>query len=209
MQTLILLAELKEAETDQPAEPGNAGKTVKDSTAKSEKDAADETDVGNEKPATKKDSYDDQSPPDTEGDDDFDMDSEDSGDDDSSSSEPAADPSEAVTEKLRRERLYDAILEVQDQAEKLRDSAAVLIERIDDGENRTMAVRANAIMRTTVHQCEVLRKYFADLGYEKVRELYATARERVSAVTEIIKHVIDGDDDFSGNPTPEKNAKKQ
>ena len=208
MKTLILLAELKEAETDQPAEPGNAGKTVKDSTAKSEKDAANESDTDNKKPA------DTGTPPDNDGEDDFDLD-DDEGEggestdtDDSSGSETNKDSSDTVTEKLRRERLYDAIIEVQDQAEKLRDSSAILIERIDDGENKSMTVRANAIMRTTVHQCEVLRKYFADLGYEKVRELYATARERVSAVTEIIKHVIDGDDDFSGNPTPEKNAKK-
>ena len=80
----------------------------------------------------------------------------------------------------------------------------IIIDRIQDETARKFAIRAKELIDETNQQCSVLRTRFADLGYERVRDLYATARERVSAVAEIIKHVIDGDDDFrkpdSGNP---------
>ena len=112
--------------------------------------------------------------------------------------------SDPVQEQLRRERLYDAIAEAQHQCEQLSASASIIIDRIQDETARKFAIRAKELIDETNQQCSVLRTRFADLGYERVRDLYATARERVSAVAEIIKHVIDGDDDFrkpdSGNP---------
>ena len=134
-------------------------------------------------------------------DDEDDLGGGDAGDNSLDAGETQSDP---VQEQLRRERLYDAIAEAQHQCEQLSASASIIIDRIQDETARKFAIRAKELIDETNQQCSVLRTRFADLGYERVRDLYATARERVSAVAEIIKHVIDGDDDFrkpdSGNP---------
>lgn len=134
-------------------------------------------------------------------DDEDDLGGGDAGDNSLDAGETQTDP---VQEQLRRERLYDAIAEAQHQCEQLSASASIIIDRIQDETARKFAIRAKELIDETNQQCSVLRTRFADLGYERVRDLYATARERVSAVAEIIKHVIDGDDDFrkpdSGNP---------
>ena len=134
-------------------------------------------------------------------DDEDDLGGGDAGDNSLDADETQTDP---VQEQLRRERLYDAIAEAQHQCEQLSASASIIIDRIQDETARKFAIRAKELIDETNQQCSVLRTRFADLGYERVRDLYATARERVSAVAEIIKHVIDGDDDFrkpdSGNP---------
>ena len=116
--------------------------------------------------------------------------------------------SDPVTEKLRRERLYDAIVDSQQQCEQLSASADVIIGRIQDDTARKFAIRAKQLVDETGEQCATIRTKFADLGYERARDLYATARERVSAVAEIIKHVIDGDDDFrkTDSGTPQRNG---
>lgn len=121
--------------------------------------------------------------------------------------------SDPIADRLRRERLYDSIADAQRQCTKLIDSAVFILDRCKDPTAMKFASRAKQILDETDEQCSIVRSKFADLGYERARDLYSTIRERVSAVAEIIKHVIDGDDDFrksdSGNPqrngsTPEQ-----
>lgn len=103
---------------------------------------------------------------------------------------------DVVAEELRREALYDAIVESRQQCEKLRQSTDTIIDRLSEKSGRDMAIRARKTLDTTIRQCETICDRFSDIGYERVRELYSTVRERVAALSEIIKHVIDGDDDF-------------
>ena len=138
---------------------------------------------------------------------------EDDEEDDDNLGDPSLDmnqdqSSDPVAEKLRRERLYDAIVDSQQQCEQLSASADVIIGRIQDDTARKFAIRAKQLVDETGEQCATIRTKFADLGYERARDLYATARERVSAVAEIIKHVIDGDDDFrkSDSGAPHRNG---
>jgi hypothetical protein len=139
--------------------------------------------------------------PDTEDDDDDGL-----GGGDTEQTDPVAD-------RLRREQLYDAIVDVQQQCEQLSASAEILVDRIEDKTAKVFAVRSKKLLDDTISQCDVIRSRFADLGYERVRDIYATVRERVSAVAEIIKHVIDGDDDFrktdSGNLRRNGSASEQ
>ena len=141
------------------------------------------------------------------------LDEEDDEEDDDNLGDPSLDmdqsqQSDPVAEKLKRERLYDAIAASQEQCEQLSASADVLIDRIQDDTARKFAVRAKKLVDDTAEQCATIRTKFADLGYKRARDLYATARERVSAVAEIIKHVIDGDDDFrkTDSGTPQRNG---
>ena len=138
---------------------------------------------------------------------------EDDEEDDDNLGDPSLDmnqdqSSDPVAEKLRRERLYDAIVDSQQQCEQLSASADVIIGRIQDDTARKFAIRAKQLVDETGEQCATIRTKFADLGYERARDLYATARERVSAVAEIIKHVIDGDDDFrkTDSGAPQRNG---
>ena len=109
---------------------------------------------------------------------------------------PPAKPVDPVGDEIRRGRLYDAVADVQKNCTDLIESAAFLTNRLEDATTRQTVERAKEILEEAVRQCTVLRTKFADLGYERVRTVYLTVRERVSAVAEIIKHVIDGDDDF-------------
>ena len=121
-----------------------------------------------------------------------------------------ADP---AAERLRREQLYDAIVDIQQQCEQLSGSAEILADRLEDKAAKMFAIRSKKLLDDTISQCDIIRSRFADLGYERVRDIYATVRERVSAVAEIIKHVIDGDDDFrktdSGNLRRNGSASEQ
>ena len=121
-----------------------------------------------------------------------------------------ADP---VAERLRREQLYDAVVDIQQQCEQLSGSAEILADRLEDKAAKMFAIRSKKLLDDTISQCDIIRSRFADLGYERVRDIYATVRERVSAVAEIIKHVIDGDDDFrktdSGNLRRNGSASEQ
>jgi hypothetical protein len=157
---------------------------------------------------------------DTETDDDAaaledDDDEDDDGADDAgdNSLDAGGSESDPIADRLRRERLYDSIADAQRQCTKLIDSAVFILDRCRDPVAMKFASRAKQILDETDEQCSIVRSKFADLGYERARDLYSTIRERVSAVAEIIKHVIDGDDDFrksdSGNPqrngsTPEQ-----
>jgi hypothetical protein len=133
--------------------------------------------------------------------------------DDDNIGDPSLDMSQGkqpdpVAEKIKRERLYDAIVDSQQQCEQLSASADVIIDRIQDDTARKFAIRAKQMVDDTAEQCAIIRTRFADLGYERTRDLYATMRERVSAVAEIIKHVIDGDDDFrkTDSGAPQRNG---
>jgi hypothetical protein len=157
---------------------------------------------------------------DTETDDDAaaledDDDEDDDGADDAgdNSLDAGGSESDLIADRLRRERLYDSIADAQRQCTKLITSAVFILDRCRDPVAMKFASRAKQILDETDEQCSIVRSKFADLGYERARDLYSTIRERVSAVAEIIKHVIDGDDDFrksdSGNPqrngsTPEQ-----
>ena len=113
-----------------------------------------------------------------------------------------------VAERIKRERLYDAIVDSQQQCEQLTASVDIVIDRIQDDTARKFAIQARKTLADAADQCAIIRTRFADLGYERTRDLYATIRERVSAVAEIIKHVIDGDDDFRkpDSGTPQRNG---
>jgi hypothetical protein len=141
-----------------------------------------------------------ETPPENEGDD-----LEDDEDDDGlGGDEGAGEQPDPVAEQLKRERLYDSVSDAQLQAKNLSDAATFIINRSQDPTALKFASRAKQLVDEVDEQCAIVMSKFADLGYERARDLYATIRERVSAVAEIIKHVIDGDDDFrksdSGNP---------
>jgi hypothetical protein len=123
------------------------------------------------------------------------------------------DESDPIADRLRRERLYDSIADAQRQCTKLITSTVFILDRCRDPVAMKFASRAKQILDETDEQCSIVRSKFADLGYERARDLYSTIRERVSAVAEIIKHVIDGDDDFqksdSGNPQRNGSTPKQ
>lgn len=117
---------------------------------------------------------------------------------------PPAESADPVGNEIRRGRLYDAVADVQKNCTDLIESAAFLTNRLEDAATRQTVERAKEILEEAVRQCTVLRTKFADLGYERVRTVYLTVRERVSAVAEIIKHVIDGDDDFRNSDSGAK-----
>lgn len=204
LQPLILMTEAPKKD-DATADPAAEDDTNKKGAA--EDPPADDAATGDEDSPADDDSSasgsgeDDATALEDEDDDEDGLDGSDSGDNGLDAGESQSDP---VQEQLRRERLYDAIAEAQHQCEQLSSSASIIIDRIQDETALKFAIRAKELIDETNQQCSVLRTRFADLGYERVRDLYATARERVSAVAEIIKHVIDGDDDFrkpdSGNP---------
>ena len=121
----------------------------------------------------------------------------------------AEDPVEA---SVRRERLYDALAEVELQAKDLADAADVYATRGRDESGRRFASRARDLAAECARQVGVARGVFPDLGYERARDVYASARERVGAVAELLKHLIDGDDDFRATPgtgTTEAQAEKE
>ena len=134
-----------------------------------------------------------------------DVSGEDTGDeesDDGSDIGGSEEDSNAFEETQRKERLYDAMVDIQTQCAKLLKSADFLMDRISDRTGKEMVLRAKKILTDTNDQCDTIRTRFSDIGYDRVLSLYATVRERVAAVAEIIKHVIDGDDDFR-KPPPE------
>lgn len=118
--------------------------------------------------------------------------------------DPPAEPADPVGDEIRRGRLYDAVSDIQKNCTDLIESATFLTNRLEDATTRQTVERAKEILEEAVRQCTVLRTKFADLGYERVRTVYLTVRERVSAVAEIIKHVIDGDDDFRNSDSGAK-----
>ena len=194
-RTLILLAEAPDpakadptkVKTDPPADPAKTAPKVK--ADPSADPAADDADGG--------------TPPDDDTSvDDADMGDDaggidDGGDDDDDPLDDGVAPTvDAIDEELRRGQLYDAVVEVHAQCKALSDTARTVSERVKDEAVSLYITRAKRLIDDTADQCDILRSRFADLGYDRVRDLYTTVRERVSAVAEIIKHVIDGDDDF-------------
>ena len=68
-------------------------------------------------------------------------------DDDDAGGGEESDP---VGEQLRRERLYDAIVDIQQQCEQLSSAADVLVDRIEDKTAKMFAVRAKQIVDDTI-----------------------------------------------------------
>ena len=114
-------------------------------------------------------------------------------------------------EQLRRERLYDTIVDTQSQARRVADSIGIVLGRASDDKMRALLARAKELIEEAERNCTSLQTQFANLGYDRIRDVYATVRERVSAVTELVKHVIDGDDDFrnSDSGTPKKERRPE
>ena len=122
--------------------------------------------------------------------------------------ETTGEETDPVAEQLRRERLYDSVSDAQLHAKELSSTAAFIINRSQDATALKFASRAKQLVDEVDEQCAIVMAKFSDLGYERARDLYATIRERVSAVAEIIKHVIDGDEDFrkSDSGDPQRNG---
>jgi hypothetical protein len=116
--------------------------------------------------------------------------------DDADASDAASDETDPVADRLKRTDLFDAITEIREQCKVLVSSAAFLADRTSDETARRLASKARSIAAEAERQCGILHANFSDFGYERVRAIYLTVRERVSAVAEVLKHVIDGDEDF-------------
>lgn len=192
---LILLAEAPESEDGGGTPPTDDSDTNEDDSAAG---TGDDDPAAREAPDV---------PPDTDTDPDVDDpdaeetddDTEEGGDDlggDDDQEEQQEEGPDEVTLQLQRERLYDAVVEVQELCESLKKSGETILERSNDDAAKKMISRALEIVDEADGQCDVIRAKFQDLGYERVRAIYSTVRERVAAVAEILKHVIDGDDDF-------------
>ena len=108
----------------------------------------------------------------------------------------AGPPADPVADRLRREQLLNEIESVRDQARSLERALAFLADRASEASARSMAAEARKIADEAARQCSVVLVNFSDLGHDRVLTVFRTVRERVSAVAEIVKHVIDGDDDF-------------
>jgi len=106
--------------------------------------------------------------------------------------EPTAGGEDPVQAAIRRERLYDALEEVQGQADLLVNSAGVLAGNQENPGIRAVALRARDLATECSRQVAIARSRFSDLGDERARDLYASARERVSAVADLLQHLIDG-----------------
>jgi hypothetical protein len=187
---------LTEAPSDKPIDLPD--KKNKQSNNKDNKDPLDKTNGSDDETTLDPppDSL-DNTPPDNENTDGSNDPSVDASDDLSdttvASNTEAIDP---VVDKLRRERLFDAILDIQVQGKTLANSLEILLERIKDETALKFITQSKNILDIAIKQCDTLQTRFSDIAYEKIREIYATIRERVSAVAEIIEHVIDKDEDF-------------
>jgi hypothetical protein len=116
----------------------------------------------------------------------------DEGDDGSDpSAEPGAAADDPVQAAVKRERLYDALEEVEDQANELAKCATDCAASAQEASMRNFASRARDLADECARQVAVTRERFADLGYDRARDVYTSARERVGAVAELLKHVID------------------
>jgi hypothetical protein len=190
-----------------PGDPPKDEKELKEPGGKAAVDPAAKPDAPKDpkaKPAAKPDA-DPADPPADDGSSDFNIDDDDNSDtselgsddpgDGSADGAPASAPDPA-SEKIKRERMYDSLVEIQAQCQALSTASEQLLDRIKDPVGQKYITRSKALIDEANEQCTTLRARFADLGYERVRDVYVTVRERVSAVAEIIKHVIDGDDDF-------------
>lgn len=189
---LILLAEAPESEDDADTPPTDDSTEEEDTP-----DAEDDDPAAREAPDNPPDTEADAevSDPDSEEEDDTDTGDDDLDGDETQEGTQEEGPDE-VTLQLQRERLYDAVVEVQELCESLKKSGTSIMERSNDDAAKKMISRAMEIVDEADGQCDVIRAKFQDLGYERVRAIYSTVRERVAAVAEILKHVIDGDDDF-------------
>ena len=187
LRPLILLAEApadKKPANDSTGEtPDDTGETPDDTAPPADADTG-ETSASAE-----------DAPPADDGEDDAPADDGDALDGSSDLEQPEAG-SDSVADRLKREQLLDEIDRITAQAGALSRSLAFVADRSSDPKSRAMAADAKAIVDEAGRQCSVILINFSDLGYDRVQTVFLTVRERVAAVAEIIKHVIDGDDDF-------------
>jgi hypothetical protein len=185
LRPLILLAEAPKGDAD-PAPPDDA--TPPDAEA-------DPAPKGGPAPADPPDDPPADVPPPTDDADPVGDDEE--GDPGAADGGPApAETPDAVADRLRREQLLEEIDRATAQAASLSRSLAFLADRANDPQARAMAVESKKIVDEAERQCSIILVNFSDLGYDRVQTAFRTVRERVAAVAEIVKHVIDGDDDF-------------
>ena len=188
-------APAKSAPTAKPAQPEKKTPTAPASGDAEETDAPDPGETDEKKaPSAEDDGAGDEAPPEPSPDE-MDDDEEDGGGD-LAGETSGSSPSDPVADRLRREQLLNEIESIRDQAKSLERSLAFLADRASEASARTMAATSRKIVEEAARQCSVILINFSDLGYDRVLTVFRTVRERVSAVAEIVKHVIDGDDDF-------------
>lgn len=102
----------------------------------------------------------------------------------------------AYQEALKSERLYDQIVSYRNNAKQLSDAVEILLTRIPEASSKDMLGQIKVILGTVQDQCDTLLTRFQDIGYTTVLGVSTSIRERVTTVAEILKHVIDGDENF-------------
>ena len=110
--------------------------------------------------------------------------------------DPAGDALAQVQEEMRRTELYDSIEANSNDCKSLIATIDKMLTVVKDPKAITICVTMRSKMEKLYDESEVIRTRFNDFGYDVALRVYATARERVSAVGEIIKQIIDSDADF-------------
>ena len=103
----------------------------------------------------------------------------------------------------KKEALFDAMFEMRETCRTLLRSIDAIAGGIENEDLSKTVARARQLVDEAERQSSTLLSRFTSFDYEKARSLFQSVKERVSSVSEVIKHVIDGDDD-SRDPGPNK-----
>ena len=103
----------------------------------------------------------------------------------------------------KKEALFDAMFEMRETCRTLLRSIDAIAGGIENEDLSRTVARARQLVDEAERQSSTLLSRFTSFDYEKARSLFQSVKERVSSVSEVIKHVIDGDDD-SRDPGPNK-----
>ena len=103
----------------------------------------------------------------------------------------------------KKEALFDAMFEMRETCRTLLRSIDAIAGGIENEDLSRTVARARQLVDEAERQSSMLLSRFTSFDYEKARSLFQSVKERVSSVSEVIKHVIDGDDD-SRDPGPNK-----
>ena len=134
------------------------------------------------------------------GSDDLNDDGLDDNTDDSTASDNTAAAESTFTDVLKKERMFDAIVEIRKQCDILTPSIAFLSTAVKDEKVITIVVKLKKVIQDTSDQCDVICTKFADIGYDNISKLYPVLADRITTVSDVLENVIDSDERFK---TPE------
>jgi hypothetical protein len=120
----------------------------------------------------------------------------DTGGDDDNTDDTDSTPAVDFTDALKKERMFDAVVEIRKQCDILTPSVAFLSTSIKDDKVITVVIKLKKIIQDTSDQCDMICAKFADIGYDNIVKLYPVLADRISTVSDILENVLDSDERF-------------